>query len=268
MSGAIAARGFQLTDFGTAALRGAALLWFAVAVIGQWAFVSYIVAFYGPTLAGDFAAWDRNEMLIDGYVAGDAAGNLFFAAHVALAAVLTLGGAVQLVPQIRARAIGIHRWNGRLFLLAALAAALGGLYLVWVRGTSDGILGAISITLNAALIFTFAGLAWRAVRRKDIAAHQRWAMRCYLVTNGVWFLRVGVMAWATATQGASMQGFFAVWGFGCYLLPLLVYEAYLHAKRGAGPLGKLAAAGGLFALTGLMGVGIFGAYMGMWLPLL
>lgn len=266
MSEAVVARG--VATFGTAALRAAALLWFAVAVIGQWAFVYYLAAFYGPTLSGNFAAWDRNEMLIDGHIAGDAAGNLFFLAHVSMAAVLTFGGALQLVPQIRSRAIAFHRWNGRLFMLAALAGAFGGLYLVWVRGTSDGLLGSISITFNAALIIAFAWLAWRAVRHKDIAAHQSWAMRTYLVTNGVWFLRVGMMAWMMTTQGAAMETFFAVWGFGCYLLPLAVYEAYRHAKRSGGAFGRLAAAGGLFGLTALMAAGIVGAFLFMWQPLL
>ena len=63
------------------ALRSAARLWFVMAVIGQWFFLYYLLAFYGPsTLTGDFQAWTRNRLLFKGYVAGDTAGNLAFAA--------------------------------------------------------------------------------------------------------------------------------------------------------------------------------------------
>ena len=68
-------------------LQRAASMWFLTAVAGQWLFVYYISAFYGPTaVTGDYAALDRNTNMTDGYLAGDAAGNLFFLAHVLTAA--------------------------------------------------------------------------------------------------------------------------------------------------------------------------------------
>ena len=138
-----------------------------------------------------------------------------------------------------------------------------------MRGTSDGLAGSISITLNAALIFAFAGLAWRAVRRKDISTHQQWATRLFLVVNGVWFLRVGLMAWGIATERAfGMETFFSIWQFGSYLLPLAIYELYLRAKQSADAPAKFAMAGSLFTLTLLMGAGIAGAFMFLWRPLL
>lgn len=196
----------RASNAGTA-LKSAVSLWFLTAVAGQWAFVYYIAAFYGPTLvSGEFELWDRNRSMTDGYLAGDVVGNLFFAAHVLLAAVLTFGGALQLIPRIRQRALAFHRWNGRIFMIAAFAAGLDGLYLEWVRGTGlrapTGLPSAVSITLNATLIITFAALAWRAVRSKDIAAHQRWAIRLFLVVNGTWFMRVGMRAWIVLTGGA------------------------------------------------------------------
>lgn len=121
----------ELTSVADAALKAAVRFWFLVAVIGQWAFLYYMVAFYGPsTLRGHFQAWSKNTFLFKGYVAGDTAGNLFFATHVFLAAIIAFGGALQLIPQIRERAIFVHRWNGRLFLLTALGVSIDGLYLV------------------------------------------------------------------------------------------------------------------------------------------
>lgn len=265
----------ELNSVANDALEAAAWSWFLVAVIGQWAFLYYIVAFYGPsTLQGHFQAWSKNTFLFKGYVAGDTAGNLLFAGHVLVAAVIAFGGAIQLIPQIRTRAIAVHRWNGRLFLLTALAVSIGGLYLVWVRGGFPSIVGALALSLNAVLIIVFAGLAWRSALRREISTHRRWALRTYVVANAQWFARVGIFAWIIVNQGpvgmtAKWDGpFNYFWFFGCDLLPLAVLELYLRAKESAGPSGRFAMAGGLVVLTALMGVGIFGVATFMWRPLL
>lgn len=190
------------------ALRGAARFWFVTALAGQWAFVYYIAGFYGvSTLSGNFEAWRANTML-KGYLPGDTAGNLVFAAHVLMAAVVAFGGTLQLVPQIRARAIGFHRWNGRIFLLTAIAASIGGVYLAWGR-PGPPVIDGLGNTMGAFLIVGFGAFAWRAVRAGDVAGHRRWALRAFLAVNGVWFQRVGMMAWAIVVvrNGEEMAAF-------------------------------------------------------------
>lgn len=246
---------------GIRALRTAVRFWFVVAVLGQWVFLYFIVALYGAsTVTGDFQAWNRNKFLFKGYVAGDTAGNLAFAAHALLAAIMAFGGAIQLIPQIRARALSIHRWNGRLFLLTAFGVSLSGLYMSWVRGARPSILGAAGTSLNGVLIMIFAALAWRTALTRDVSAHRHWALRTYLVANGQWFIRVGFMAWMILNHGQD-RGFYRIWNFGCYLFPLAVLELYLRAKQSADPRGRYAMATGLIVLTLLMGLGIFGLSM-------
>jgi hypothetical protein len=246
---------------GADALATATRFWFVVAVIGQWAFLYIIASFYGPsTLTGNFQAWNKNKLLLKGYVPGDAAGNLAFAAHVLLAAVIAFGGALQLVPQLRKRALWLHRWNGRLFLVTALGGSLSGLYMEWVRGSRMDMLSAVAITINALLIIGFGLLAWRTAWRRDVAGHRRWALRTYLVANGQWFTRVGFMAWMIINRGHD-HGFFQFWGFGCYLVPLAFLELYLRAKEGGVRGERYAMSGALVVLTLLMGVGIFGMTM-------
>ncbi|HLZ82947.1 MAG TPA: DUF2306 domain-containing protein [Caulobacteraceae bacterium] len=258
----------DLRSVADGALGAAAGLWFTVALIGQWAFVYYIANFYGPsTLSGNFHAWSRNTNLVKGYVAGDTAGNVFFGVHALLAAVIAFGGALQLVPRIRRRAIIVHRWNGRLFMLTALGVAFSGLYLIWVRGSSPTFLGALATSLNGFLIIACVALAWRAALGRDIAAHRRWALRAYLVANGQWFFRVGVFAVAVLDR-KLVEPFFMLWGFGCTLAPLAVLEIYLHTRERGGPGGRLAMAGGLVVLSGLTALGILGVYLAMWRPLL
>lgn len=253
-------------------LRRSGLVWFFVAAAGQGAFIWMIIAHYGrKTLAGDLAGWN-DKPLIKGYVSGDEAGNVMFAAHVLLAAVVTLGGLLQLVPAIRRRAPALHRWNGRLFFLIAYAMAAGGLWLTWVRPTYLSLISAISVSLNGVLILLFATLAWlMAVRRKS-EAHRRWALRAFLAVNGVWFLRVAIMAWVLMSGGGlgmnpTLSGpADVVLQFGSYLVPLAVLETYFLAQRSARPAVKCRVAGLVLMMTFLTAVGVAGAVAFMWGP--
>jgi hypothetical protein len=264
----------RFTAAADAALKGAAAFWLAAALIGQGMFLFYISAFYGPsTLTGNFQAWSRNTNLIKGYVPGDTAGNLAFGAHVLMAAVITFGGTLQLVPQIRVRAPTVHRWIGRLFLTTAMGASLAGLFMLWGRGVTDNLGNALGLSLDAGLILMFGALAWRAAVKRDFASHRRWAMRTFMVANGVWFLRLGFATYGFLKQGLgdalpSMESFFDAWNFGCYLAPLAILELYLRAGDKAGPRRKLAVAGGLVVATALMSIGIVGAWLGFFAPVL
>jgi uncharacterized membrane protein len=235
--------------------------WLIAMLIGQWAFFYYLTAFYGTTLlSGDWEAWNRLAAFgRKPYVPGDGIGNLAFAGHALGAGIIALGGALQLIPQLRARFPRFHRWNGRVFLATVTLLSLSGFYLVWVRGTSPTSLDALATTLNGVLILGFAAAAYLAIRRRDLVSHRRWAMRLYLVSNGQWFLRVGIFAYlmlgnAAGQNPAFGDPFFHFWKFGCLLVPLLLLELYLRARRGPRPA-RIATALTLFAATAAMAVG-------------
>lgn len=264
------ARGFLVAD---AILKGAAAFWFLVAATGQWLFVLFILRFYGvATFTGNFEAWDKNKFLTHGYVAGDTAGNLAFAIHVTMAAILTAAGTLQLVPQIRARAIWFHRLNGRVFITTAFVISLAGLFLNATRG--EGTFENIPITLNAVLLMFCAGQTIGFAWARDIDTHRRWALRTFMLMNGVWFLRVGMMGWMLTKImlfGGPKEfdaNFYAFWTYGSYLVPLAVLELYFRAQDRGGAGAKLAMAALFVALTLAMGGGIAGAAMIIYWPLL
>lgn len=252
-------------------LRRSGLIWFCIAAAGQAAFIWMILAHFGQrTLVGDFAGWN-DKPLIRGYAPGDDAGNLMFAVHVLLAAVVTFSGLMQLVPALRRRAPALHRWNGRVFLVTAVVMALGGLWLTWGRGTYLSLISAVAVSVDGALILIFGTLAWRTAVRRDFQAHRRWAMRAFLAVNGVWFLRVGLMAWAIATGGMGMNRTLSgpadvVLQFGAYLIPLAVFEAYLRAGRSPAPSVKRLTAAGMILAAAVTALGVFGAVAFMWGP--
>jgi len=256
-------------------LSRAAMFWLAVATFGQWLFFYYIALFYGPsTLTGNFQVWTKNHGLLKGYVPGDLAGNLAFGAHALLVSYVTLGGALQLVPRVRAMAPRFHRWNGRVFIVTAIGVSLTGLYMVWVRGATTNMTGAIAISGNGLLIVLLAALAWSAALKREFVSHRRWALRTYLVANGQWFFRVMIFGWIVLTRseaglGKNFDGPVVVaCAFGCYLLPLAVLEFYLRAKEDGSAPARIAMAIVLTTFALLMAVGVFGAYTFLWHPVL
>jgi hypothetical protein len=245
-------------------LTASAGFWLIAALIGQWAFAAYIAAFYGPAMAtGDYEAWGAlAAMGAKAYVPGDDAGNRFFGAHALAAGIVALGGALQLIPQVRNRWPVFHRWNGRLFVLIVVGLSLTGFWLVWVRGVQTGLLSSIAISINGFLIIGFAVLTYLMARRRRFAEHQRWALRLYMVSNAQWFMRVGIFAYVTAKvilgAAPSIDGpVFIAWSFGCYLVPLGMAELYLRARDRGGPVARLAVSAALVALTLAMALGIF-----------
>ena len=242
-------------------------LWLVTMLLAQWAFFYYIVAFYGTSLAtGDLEAWNR--LAVFGrkpYVPGDATGNAAFASHALGAGIIALAGGLQLIPWIRKRFSTFHRWNGRVFLLTVLALSVSGFYLVWVRGNSPSRLDALITSANGLLIIGFACAAYLTAKRRDFVAHREWAMRLYLVSNGQWFLRVGIFAYFGIMKAAGQapgfgDPFFDFWKVGCLLVPLALLQLYFMAYRSRHD-GLRASVSALLATATLamaMGAAIFG----------
>ena len=273
MDAALPAAKFDLDPLASRALKNSARLWFAVAALGQWAFAIYVTIHYGGwATRGNLAAW--NKTLPHGYEPGAALGNGVVAAHLLFAALITTAGTLQLMPQIRSRFPAFHRWVGRGYMVAALVMAVSGLYLVLSGRHLVGDLSQhLAIIVNAVLILLCAGMTWRLALRGDFAAHLAWALRLFLVVNGVWFFRIGLMLSFIVYGGPfgfdpdSFQGpFLTFLGIAQYALPLAVLQLYLVMQKRGDAAGRLATATLITLLTAATGLGIFGAVMGMWLP--
>jgi hypothetical protein len=74
--------------------------WLGIAFIGQAFFAVYIILLNGKNgIAGNWDQW--NNATPQGYSPGDQTGNVIFGIHVALAAIVTIGGPLQLIPSVR-----------------------------------------------------------------------------------------------------------------------------------------------------------------------
>jgi hypothetical protein len=255
------------------ALKVSAVIWYVAAVIGLWAFGYYIVGLYGVGVAtGDLERWNRVLPDGHGYMPGDWIGNLALGGHLLMAAIVTFGGVLQLVPRIRAKAPWFHRWNGRVFLVTAFGISLSGLFMAFTRGNVAGAYMTMGNVLNAALAMTFAVICWRRALARDIAAHSRWALRTFVQMQAIWLYRVGMMLWFGIHRGPvghtdTFDGPFDIFlAFAYVLLPLAVLELYMLARDRAGTWGKASMAGLLLVLTIAMSLGIALTIFVMWLP--
>ncbi|HCT26128.1 MAG TPA: hypothetical protein DIW85_07905 [Stenotrophomonas sp.] len=156
--------------------------WFVTAAIGQALFAAYVAMFYGgAALSGNFLKW--NDVLVGGYVRGGTVGNAVLAVHLLLAFVITVGGPLQLIPALRARALPFHRWNGRVYMITAFVVSLAGIYAVWTRGTAGGLAMRAGISLNGLLIVVAADRTWFP-EQKDLPNAQGLLLRVGDVAGG------------------------------------------------------------------------------------
>jgi len=246
-------------------LKYSSIFWFIAILTGQWLFFYYIMAFYGFSVINDnMEIWNRWEALGSSpYEEGDTTGNITFAAHVIGAGFVAFGGALQLIPKVRALFPKFHKINGYIYLVTVLCLAISGFYLSWVRGASPDTISAIGTSINGFFILIFAYFTVKNARNRNIATHRKWAIRLFIVANAQWFLRVGVFSYmitGTILGGKPAFGdpFFPFWTFACFLLPLAAAQLYFYASAKRNANLKLIAASVLVVLTILMLIGVFG----------
>lgn len=252
---------------GARLLRRSATAWLLLAVLGQLVFAAYVTVFYGGAAAsGDRTRW--SEVLPHGFRVDRLVDTLAVAAHVLPAVIVLVGGTLQLWPALRRRWPAAHRWLGRTYFAAVALVTAAGVFMTLRRGTPHA--AAYGALLNAAVISVSAVLAVRHARARNFDAHRRWALRLYLAALGVWFFRIGLMAWLLINQGPvgfdpqTLRGpAITVLAYAQTLVPLGVLELYLRARGGRA---RHAAALGLIALTVLTALGSFAASRILWLP--
>jgi uncharacterized membrane protein len=274
MSQPVAMDDLRLDRAASKALNFVACLWLALAIVGQLVFAAGVAVFYGRAASrGDVLAW--NSFMTHGYMPGHAANNLAAFAHVAIAVLIIVAGALQLLPQLRRRAPALHRWTGRFYLAAACGVSLTGLWMMWVRGSVGGTVQHLGLTLNAVLVLACAVMALRHAMARDFATHRRWALRLFLVVSGVWFFRVGVFLSFLIFQGpfgfnprTFVGPFLDFMTFAQYLLPLAVLECYFRTQARPGPWRRISMTSVLAGLTVAMGAGIAVFTFGLSVPAL
>lgn len=147
--------------------------------------------------------------------------------HLAGGALAMLLGALQFIARVRITWPRIHRWMGRVYLLAMLIGITGASGLIATSPAPAAIRIAFAATGITWVVTAVVGFV--AIRRKRMDMHRRWMIRNYLVTLAPATFRLallvpGMMALASPIVMIPLLLWLS------WLMPLLAYEA-LRAIR-------------------------------------
>jgi uncharacterized membrane protein len=108
--------------------------------------------------------------------------------HIAGGIGALLAGPWQFSQKLRARALNLHRWLGRFYLLEVALGSIAGFAMALV--SKRGLPTHLGFGILAVLWF-FTGLqAYRMVRKRNIEAHREWMIRNFALTLAAVTLRV------------------------------------------------------------------------------
>lgn len=142
--------------------------------------------------------------------------------------VALLVGGFQFSTAIRSRRPALHRMIGRVYLIAVLLAGVGGLAIA--TASIGGIPSHVGFGMLALLWLASGVAAWRAIRRRDIAAHQRWMMRNFALTLTAVTLRIelGVL---TGLVGLPFNEAYVTVSWLAWVPNLIVVELLIERMR-------------------------------------
>jgi len=148
--------------------------------------------------------------------------------HIAGGLVALLTGPFQLWLGLANSRMELHRKLGLLYVAAMIVGSIGAIGLS-VQTDFGWVFGAGLFSLAIAWIVT-TGLAFIAIRKRNVQQHKEWTIRSYVVT----FAFVTFRAMYVVLQGAQIgdpgtQLAFASWA--CWAVPLLITEALLQGKK-------------------------------------
>lgn len=157
--------------------------------------------------------------------------------HIVGGAVALVVGPLQFWRGLRNRIPRVHRWFGRVYLVAVAVGAVGGLIIA--PSSPAGYVGFFGFGALAVLWLITGWRAYRAIRRRDVPSHQAWMIRNYALTYSGVMLRIWLPLLLLAPLALGLPWEFepafanayAAVPFLCWL-PNLVFAEWLIRRRG------------------------------------
>ena len=148
--------------------------------------------------------------------------------HIAGGMGALLAGPWQFSEKLRARAINLHRWLGRFYLLEVGLGSIAGFAMATV--SEEGLPTHLGFGVLAVLWF-FTGLqAYRMVRSGNIEAHRHWMIRNLALTLAAVTLRNYLPLMLFALHWSFHTSYIIV-SWLCWVPNLLIAEWMVHRRR-------------------------------------
>lgn len=136
-------------------------------------------------------------------------------------------GPFQFWSGLRRRSLAVHRWTGRLYLTGVLVGSAAGFYLA-PHSRLGWTFAAGLIVLNFAWLLT-SGMAYAAIRLRQISVHRDWMIRSYVVTFSFVIFRFLFYLPAARALGTPAE-VAATFVWVSWVVPLLLTEAVLQVR--------------------------------------
>jgi uncharacterized membrane protein len=217
----------------------------------------FILSFYFVALLeGNTDQWNR--VLPGLYDESTRTATTGIGVHFAAGGIILVLGCIQLLKSVRVKFPKLHRWIGRLYVLACIAAALGGLVFIFLKGTIGGLVMDVGFTGYGVLMFLAAVETIRHARAKRFDAHRAWGIRLFALAIGSWLYRMDYGFWLLFTGGLghtdTFHGPFDYFmDFWFYIPNLLVAELFIRRQKVTDrPAVKWLMASALFVATAFL----------------
>jgi len=147
--------------------------------------------------------------------------------HIAGGIGALLAGPWQFLEKLRNRALNLHRWFGRFYLLSVALGSIAGLAMASV--SSEGLPTHLGFGILAVFWF-FTGLqAYRAIRRGEIPSHRQWMIRNFALSLAAVTLRTYMPLMLLALHW-SFHVSYTIVSWLCWLPNLLIAEWMIHRE--------------------------------------
>jgi uncharacterized membrane protein len=145
--------------------------------------------------------------------------------HIAGGMGALLAGPWQFSQKLRARALNLHRWMGRFYLLEVALGSVAGFAMAVV--SEGGLPTHFGFGILAGLWFFTGMQAYRMVRKGNIEAHRQWMIRNFALTLAAVTLRVQLPFMLAALHWPFLRSYIIV-SWLCWVPNLLIAEWMVH----------------------------------------
>lgn len=140
-------------------------------------------------------------------------------------------GPIQFLPAVRNRFLRFHRWSGRIWMIAAVVGVVTALIFV-ARLPVFG-----DLSTNTAIVFAsglfLVGLVqgYRTIRRREIARHREWMIRCFAIGLGISTFRVLIPFLMMPPIGATFPQAWETVAWLGFVINVVAAEIWINLTR-------------------------------------
>lgn len=150
--------------------------------------------------------------------------------HVVPGLIFLLVGPLQFSTNLRARAVNVHRWLGRIFVVSGVLSALSIMWMVIVFPAMGGVSTMVTSWMFSILMIWFLFEAYRSIRARNIKRHRAFMMRAFTIGLAVSTIRVLAIL-SDAVLGLDFVEFFGLSVFLGFVLNSFVAEVLIWGKK-------------------------------------